>query len=85
MTPIQAFQDFLWSQEEKITRSLPTHLTAKRFISSTCSYLESHPKIVECDKGSIMDSVIKAAQMGLIIDGVESALVPRKAKLCDVL
>jgi len=80
MTPIQAFQDFLWSQEEKITRSLPVHLTAKRFISSTCSYLESHPKIVECDKGSIMDSVIKAAQMGLIIDGVESALVPRKAK-----
>ena len=35
---------------------------------------------MDCDRGSIMDSVTKAAQMGLVIDGVESALVPRKAK-----
>jgi len=80
MTPIQAFQDFLWSQEEKMAKALPSHLTSKRFVSSACSYLESHPKILDCDRGSIMDSIIKAAQMGLVIDGVESALVPRKQK-----
>lgn len=79
MTPIQAFQDFLWSQEEKITKSLPKHITAKRFISSVCAYLEAHPKVVECNRGTILDSIMKAAQVGLIIDGVESALVPRKS------
>lgn len=80
MTPIEAYQDFLWSQEEKLTKALPSHLSAKRFISSACSYLESHSKVMDCDKGSITDSITKAAQMGLVIDGVESALVPRKMK-----
>jgi phage RecT family recombinase len=80
MTPIQAFQDFLWSQEEKITKALPVHLTAKRFISSASAYIENAPKLMETDRNTLVQSIMKAAQMGLVIDGVESALVPRKAK-----
>lgn len=80
MTQIQVFQDFLWSQEEKITKALPVHLTAKRFISSACAYIENAPKLLECDRNTLVQSIMKAAQMGLVIDGVESALVPRKVK-----
>ena len=35
---------------------------------------------MECDRNTLVASIMRAAQMGLIIDGVESALVPRKAK-----
>lgn len=80
MTPVQAFQDFLWSQEEKIIKALPKHITSKRFISSACAYIENAPKLMDCDRNTLVQSIMKAAQMGIVIDGVESALVPRKAR-----
>lgn len=78
MTQIEEYQSFLWTQEEKISKALPSHLTVKRFISSACAYIEKAPKLLECDRRTLIASIMRAGQMGLLIDGIESALVPRK-------
>ena len=83
MTKLELFEHFLWSQEEKIVKALPSHVSVKRFISSTISYIvtaKGQAKLLESDANTRIQCIMRAAQRGLIIDGVESALVPRAGK-----
>lgn len=64
----------------KIGQALLAGVDRARFIRTTLTAIQTNPSLVECDKGSLYNAVLRAAQDGLLPDGREGALVPFKGK-----
>lgn len=68
----------LQAMEQQFRASLPAHIPAERFIRTTINAIQHNPDILKCDRRSIYQGCLKAAQDGLILDGREAALVPQR-------
>lgn len=65
---------------EQVTLALPENVTPERFVRIAITALQASPKIIECERASILRSLLASAAMGLMPDGHEAALVPFKGK-----
>lgn len=68
--------DLLKGQAAEIERALPKHMDADRFARIAMTQLRRTPKLMQCDAGSIIGSVMRLAQVGLEPDGRNAHLVP---------
>lgn len=62
----------------QIGRALPKHMTLERMMRIAISAVEKNPLLKECEPQSVGLSIIRAAEMGLEVDGWEGHLVPFK-------
>ena len=68
-----AFQAALKSQ-------LPSNITTDKFTNTALAALSSNPDLLKCDRQSLYDAIVKAAQQGLLPSGNEGAIVEFKGR-----
>lgn len=66
---INGLRSTLHANEEKITKSLPSHISFDRIHSSIMLAINKTPKLLECSKASFMQAVMDAASLGLEVGG----------------
>jgi recombination protein RecT len=66
--------------KDEFKKSLPAHIKVDKFIRAAQSAALTNPKLINSDKAAFFNSCMKAAQVGLLVDGVESAIVEFKGK-----
>lgn len=76
MTEIQEFKQNLTAIRDKLEPMLKGD--TDKFIQIAANYVEQNQHLLKKNRASLYDSIIKAAQQGLYIDGLEAALVPFK-------
>lgn len=83
---IATFRQLLVANREQIAQALPRHIEADKMLRVVMTSLQKTPKLLDCDQGSILGSVIEASQLGLMLDGVlgEAYLVPYKGR-CQMI
>lgn len=59
----------------KLAQALPDGVSVDRFTRTALTAIQMNPKVVSADRQSLYNSVIRAAQDGLMPDGREGALV----------
>jgi recombination protein RecT len=71
---------FLRSKEQEISRACAAQLSASQVIQLAVLCCYHTPKLLQCNLGSLLDSVIKAAKLGLDLDPAmgECYLIPRR-------
>ena len=64
--------------EAALSKALPKHLTAERFISVALTTISRTPELANCSTLSLYGGIIQASQLGLELDGVlgHAYLVP---------
>ena len=62
--------------------ALPKHVTPDRLIRVALTAVQNTPKLLECDRRSLLSAVMTCAQLGLEPDGVlgQAYLVPFRAR-----
>jgi len=68
------------SMAPEFEKALPPHIDVKRFVRIAQTAIIGNPAILNCDRRSIYQACIHAAQDGLLPDGREGAIVPFKDK-----
>jgi recombination protein RecT len=63
---------------EQIRMALPPSITAEKFERVATTALLANPSVAELEPNSVFRSLIQCAQIGLLPDGKEAALVPYK-------
>lgn len=58
--------------------ALPRHVSVEKFNRIAMTAIQGSPKLLECDRRTLFSACMKAAQDGLLPDGREGAIVPRK-------
>lgn len=86
MSALQHFQAALAEKRGAIAGRLPAHLSPDRLIKIAITAAAKNPKILDCDKESVMLSVMQAAELGLEPGGAlgEGYLVPY-GKTCQFI
>lgn len=58
--------------------ALPKHITPERMVRVALTAIQNTPKLLECDRKSLLMAVLRAAQLGLEPDGVlgQAYLIP---------
>lgn len=64
----------------QVKLALPGNVTPERFVRVTSTAILQSPEIVDADRASLFNAVIRCAQDGLLPDGREAALVVVKVK-----
>jgi len=75
---IAVFTKDLALHEKQFKSVLPAHIPSAKFMRTVVGAVQNNPKILECNRQSIMAACQKAAQDGLVLDGREAALVQFK-------
>ena len=58
--------------------ALPGHVSVERFMRVTLTAIQTNPQLLEADRRTLFAAATKAAQMGLLPDGREGAIVTFK-------
>lgn len=69
------------SKMEDFKSALPSHIQPEKFIQVVVTAVQNNADLLKLDRQSLYLSCIKCAQDGLLPDGQEAALVPRKGKV----
>jgi recombination protein RecT len=64
----------------EIKIALPAHISPERFVRVILTATQINPEILACDRQSLWNACMRAANDGLLPDGVEGAIVPFKSK-----
>jgi len=77
MTKQLTIVDTVRKMEGEFKSALPEHIKSEKFTRNVITVLNSSPELLkpDVDKKSLLGSVMKAAQQGLVVDGREAALV----------
>lgn len=59
-------------------KALPQHIKLEKFVRAVQTAISTNAKLAEANKTSFFGACIKAAQVGLMVDGQESAIVEYK-------
>ena len=78
--PIVSLQAQLEKRASELSRALPAHMPAERFIRVVLTACQLNPDLLACDRTSLWNACMRAAQDGLLPDGREGAIVPYKDK-----
>jgi recombination protein RecT len=55
--------------------ALPAHIPVERFVRTTLTAVQTNPDLMEADRRTLFAAATRAAQMGLLPDGREGAIV----------
>jgi recombination protein RecT len=58
--------------------ALPPHVSVEKFVRVTLTAVQTNPQLLEADRRTLFAAATKAAQMGLLPDGREGAIVTFK-------
>lgn len=58
--------------------ALPAHVPVERFVRTTLTAIQTNPQLLQADRRTLFAAATKAAQMGLMPDGREGAIVTFK-------
>jgi recombination protein RecT len=61
--------------QNSITQALPPGVTKDRFTRAAITAIQKNPGIVEGEKNSLYSALVESAQVGLLCDGKQAALV----------
>ena len=64
----------------EFAKALPSTVPAERFVRCVKSTLNANPDLQNLERTSLLSSIMKAAQDGLVVDGKEAAIIPFKGK-----
>jgi recombination protein RecT len=78
--PMMQLRDYLDRRTGEIKTALPAHISPERFIRVVITAAQLNPEILACDRPSLWNACMRAANDGLLPDGVEGAIVPFKSK-----
>lgn len=78
---IAVIRNDLGAMETQFKAALPAHIPPERFIRVVMTALQNNPDLINCDRRSLWNAAMKAAQDGLLPDGREGALVPFKGSV----
>ena len=73
------FRQELEAMGSQFQAALPAHIPLERFQRVVMTAAQNNDFLLRCDRKSLWSACIKAAQDGLLPDGREGAMVPRKA------
>lgn len=76
VTPQQFFEAFVAEYEPRVKELLPSTMKQPRFLAATQIYLQKNPRLLQADRLSLFDALLKCARDGLMPDGREAAIVP---------
>lgn len=73
----------LEAMKPQLAMALPKHITPDRMVRVALTALQNTPKLLECDRGSFLLAILRAAQLGLEPDGVlgQAYLIPFGGKV----
>ena len=75
---ISAVQTQLATMAPEIAKTLPPGMTPERFNRVALTAIQNTPALLQCNPQSLFNACMKAAQDGLLPDGREGAIIPRK-------
>lgn len=80
LTPIDSFRREAIAMEREMARALPPHIPTERFLrvvmtAVQTSMASNYTNLLECDRRSLWQACMKAAQDGLLPDGREGAVI----------
>ncbi len=78
--PIVEFKASLDQREEQFKAALPAHIPVERFMRVVLTAVQRNHELLDCDRRSLFNAAMIAAQDGLLPDGREGAMVVRKSK-----
>jgi recombination protein RecT len=80
---VKSVRDLLNQLKPQMASALPAHLSAERMARIAMTQVQNNPYLLECDRGSLLASVMTACQLGLEPDGIlgHGYLVPFKRKV----
>ncbi|MEE8309452.1 MAG: recombinase RecT [Hyphomicrobium sp.] len=73
----------LKAMRKQLALALPAHLTPDRLVRVTMTAIQNNPRLLDCDRTSLLAAVMTSAQLGLEPDGVlgQAYLVPYGSKV----
>jgi recombination protein RecT len=77
---IDVVRDQLTSLEGQLEAALPAHIPVERFNRVVMTAIQGNIDLLRCDRKSLFNACMKAAQDGLLPDGREGAIVPYKGE-----
>lgn len=85
LSPIESFRKEAMQMENELSRALPPHIPKDRFtrVLTTAvqtSMASNFTNLLECDRRSLWQAAMRAAQDGLLPDGREGAILPYMGK-----
>ncbi len=78
VNPVVVFRKELDNMEGQFQAALPAHIPVERFCRVLMTAIQQNPELLECERRSLWNAAIKAAQDGLLPDAREGAMVVRK-------
>ena len=66
--PMDRFRQDLALREHMIKALLPQNVTFDKFMAAVVAAVGNNPKLLECDRGSLIKSCIQAAELGLSLN-----------------
>jgi recombination protein RecT len=66
--PMDRFRQDLTLREHMIKALLPQNVTFEKFMAAVVAAVGNNPKLLECDRGSLIKSCIQAAELGLSLN-----------------
>ncbi len=76
-------QSLLEKMKPQMSMALPKHITPERMIRIALTAVQNTPKLLECDRNSLLLAILRSAQLGLEPDGIlgQAYLVPYAGKV----
>lgn len=71
-----ALKSLLEAQKKGIAQSLPRHITPERLIKTMLVATNRNPAILRCSQGSILETIMRAAELGLDLSGTLGEAYP---------
>lgn len=75
--PVAEVRHQLDGMGDQFRAALPAHISVDRFKRVVMTAVQQNPELLECDRRSLWNAAIRAAQDGLLPDGREGAMVVR--------
>ena len=80
VAPMVALRTTITGMSNEFQAALPAQIPVDRFIRTTITAVQMQPQLLDCDRRSLLGSMMKAAQDGLMPDGREAAMVIFRTK-----
>lgn len=80
-SPIAVVRKELSQMNEQFARALPRHIPPERFERVIMTAIQNDPELVKCNRQSLWNAAMQAAQDGLLPDKREGAFVRYKAEV----
>lgn len=82
-SPIEVLKNQVARSAKEFQMVLPSHISVDKFQRTIATAALSNPKLLECDRQSLLIAAMKIATDGLLPDGREAALVPFSTRVKD--